>query len=442
MRHVYLWSRLPAFAIAVGYMAAAAPAAAQQEPAQSTTQSSTQATGSEEPENRREVTSADLVASAGFSGSPFLQSSSSSNSRNSSVFGRLSIAALHGWNSERGSTTVTGFLEGTTYLRGGYGSRAIFRVGAQTNQAVSETVKVYANVGLSGDVAGQLSNRFTTPVEGAPPPDTNPAPDYNPDYLNLTGRQYRVNGQVGASIVTSPLSSMTLSAGATHAFFTGQNKGADYTTYMGSVGYSRVLSERTTIGTTVSVQHMDFSGSDYSNVINPALNIQTKLGEDISAGGSIGLLAVYSHRLGLSDHSYSPSFSANICKSGVQSNFCASVSRTAQTPLSIRTAPTARGAAISTSFNLNYSRTLGEGQTIRALVSAATSSRVSAVSVIDEGRFRTTYVSGLAGYDRKVGNRLYAGASAGARKLFQTGPDPKTDFNGNLYLRYRLGDIQ
>ena len=32
--------------------------------------------------------------------------------------------------------------------------------------------------------------------------------------------------------------------------------------------------------------------------------------------------------------------------------------------------------------------------------------------------------------------------SGGVRKLFQAGPDPKTDFNANAYLRYRFGDIQ
>jgi hypothetical protein len=50
-------------------------------------------------------------------------------------------------------------------------------------------------------------------------------------------------------------------------------------------------------------------------------------------------------------------------------------------------------------------------------------------------------ISAVAGYDRKIGARLAAGVSVGARKLYRDGADPKSDLNGNIYLRYRIGDI-
>jgi hypothetical protein len=62
-------------------------------------------------------------------------------------------------------------------------------------------------------------------------------------------------------------------------------------------------------------------------------------------------------------------------------------------------------------------------------------------SAINGDKFRTTYLSGVVGYDRPVGNRLYAGVQGGARKLFQSGPDPKMDFNASVYVRYRIGDL-
>jgi hypothetical protein len=322
-------------------------------------------------------------------------------------------------------------------LGGGYGSKQIFRVNGRTQRAISETLSVFGSVGVSGDVAGQLTNRFTDPAV-APPPDTNLPPEINPDVINLSGRQYRINGLAGASIRSSARSSVSVTVGAAHAFFTGGNKVADYTTYQSSLGYEHELSERSSVGATVSVQRQDFRGSDYSNVINPGVTFRTKLAEDIAASGSVGVLAIYTHRAGQSDHSYSPSFSGSICKSGERTQYCASVSRNASAPLSIGVAQTPRSAAITTNFNLNYNRQLGRGESIRALVTAATSSRIS---VIDDGRFRTSYLTGLVSYDRKVGNRMYAGVSAGARKLFQTGPDPRVDLNGSLYLRYRLGDL-
>jgi hypothetical protein len=374
------------------------------------------------------VSFADFTASAGYSSSPVFGSSSS-------AFGRLSVFGFHGWNNERGSTSLTAYVENTTYLRGGYGSKPIFRLDAQADRAVSETVRVFGNLGVSGDIAGQLTNRFTSPPVITPP--DNPPPVSNPDVINLSGRQYRVDGQVGASISASAISSVSLSAGASAAFFP-KAKSANYWTYQGSVGYSRVISERTSIGATVNLQRQDFRGDNYSNVVNPTLTLRTKLAEDIDVNGSVGLLAIFSHRAGESDHSYSPSFSASVCKAGDRSSFCANLARTASAPLSIGVAENARSTAITTNFSLSYSRQLGLRDTIRAQVTASNSSRVR---TIDDERFRTTYVTGLTSYDRKVGNRLYAGVSLGLRKVFQTGPDPRTDYNGNLYLRYRLGDL-
>jgi hypothetical protein len=380
------------------------------------------------------VTYADINAGAGFSNRPFLQG------RSSSIFGRVSLSAFHGWNSERGSTSITGFIEDSTYLSGGYGSKVIFRASAQTTHSMSETVSVFGRLGITGDLAGQLANRFTTPVDITTPPDTLPPPDTDPGIINVSGRTYRVNGQAGASITTSTVSSVSLSAGAMHTFFTGQNTRADYTTYNASLAYQRKLSERTSIGTSLSVQRQDFAGSDYSNVINPALTVQTLLGENINATGSLGLLAIYAHRNGESSHSYSPSFSAAICKSGENSRWCASASRTAQTPLTISSASASfpRGTAVSTNFSLNYTRVLGQGGSLRALVNATHSSRAN---LLPDGQTRATYLSGLVGYDRKLGNRLFGGVTAGVRKLFQSGTGSRTDLNGSFYIRYRIGDL-
>jgi hypothetical protein len=433
MKRAVLSSRLSVLALAAAELAAASPVLAQAAASPLSAQTAAPAgQAGEESDNQRTVSFADLNAGAGYSNSPLLQSRSGS-----SAFARLSITGYHAWNGERGSTSVSAFLENTTYLGGGYGSKQIFRVNGQTNRAVSEKLSVFGDVGISGDAAGQLTNRFTGPII-APPPDTNPLPDNNLDVINLSGRQYRVNGDAGASITTSARSSVSLTAGAAHVFFTGGNKVSDYTTIQGSIGYSHLLSERSSIGATVYLQREDFRGNDYSNVVNPTLTFRTQLAQDIVANGAIGVLAIYSYRLGQSDHTYSPSFTASVCKSGERTQYCANLSRSAQAPLSIGLAQNTGGTAITTNFNLTYAREIGRKETIRALVTATSSSRIT---VLDEGRFRTTYLTSLVSYDRKVGNRLFAGVSASARKLVQTGPDPRMDFNGSVYLRYRLGDL-
>jgi hypothetical protein len=425
-------------AVAAAYVATATPANAQatSPPTGSTSpaeeapgQGAAQATTAPAAPSSdiRTTTFADLQASVGYSSNPSLQLT---NTR-SSAFGRLSVNAYRAWVGERGRTTLSGFVENTTYLRGGYGSKQIFRVSARTDRSVSERVRVFGGLAASGDLGGQLFNRFTGPV-GAPPPD-------NPDILNFNTRQYLINGQAGASITTSPLSSVSISAAAAHAFFTGRNKTADYTTYSGTFGYGHQLSERTSIGVNVSLQRQDFTGDNYSNVVNTSLTASTRLAEDISANGSVGLLAIYSHQFGESDHAYSPSFTASVCKFGERTQYCAAVSRSAAAPLSIGLAQNARSAAITTNFSLSYSRSIGRSDTFRAQLTGIDSSRVT---VLNQGKFRTTYVTGLVSYDKKIANRLFGGISGGARRLFQTGPDPKMDYNANIYLRYRLGDRQ
>jgi hypothetical protein len=428
-----LSSRLPALALAAGYFVATTPAAAQ------VAAPSTTGTGigsGDEQSKARSTTFVDVDAGVGYSSNPVLQLQG-----RSSAFARLSLRGLHSWNSERGSTSVSGYVENTTYLRGGYGSKQIFSLSARTRQAVSEKATVFGDLSFSGDIAGQLSNRFVTPVPVGtpPPPDTIPSPlGANPELFNFSGRQYRLMGTVGASISTGARSSISLTAGATHAFFTGSNQAADYSTYQGSFGYNHQLSEATWVGANVSVSREDFAGSDYANVVNTSLTARTQLGQNISANGSIGILAIYNHREGENAHSYSPSFAGSICATGERSSLCANISRDASVPLGFGQTQGSRGASINTNLGVNYSRSLGPGETIRATLNAT---RDSTVSRILNTRFTSTYVSGLLGYDRKVGARLFAGVSAGARKLYQNGPDPRMDFNGSLYLRYRLGDL-
>lgn len=422
-------TRLPALAIAASWLATATAAGAQAVPAPSG-ESAAPGAGAQ---TRRQVTYFDLSAGAGYSTNPFLRLQD-----RSSAFGRVGLNGFHSWNSERGSTWLSGYVEDTAYLKGSYGNKAIFSINAHTDRSISEKLRVYGDLAAYGDVAGQLTNRFAPVPPVVTPPDV-PPPSTNPELFNLSGRQYRVSGQVGAAIATSTRSSISLDASVVHGFFTGVNKIADYTTYQGSIGYSHQLSERTWGGVNVSVEHQDFRGGDYANVINTTLTMRTQLAADIQASGAVGLLAIYQHRLGQDEHSYSPSFRASICKSGEKSSFCFNASRDAEASLGIGLVQGGRGASISTNFELSYRRKVGEFSQLYATATATRNTTVN--NGLPGENFSSTYLSGLIGYDHKIGKRLFLGVTGGARKLYQNGPDPKTDVNGNVYLRYRLGDL-
>ena len=425
LRHPLRRPAATALASALLLTGGAAHAQAQQAESQSEGKSETHA-----------VSFLDLEAGLGWSQNP-----NSAFNGESSIFGRVSASGTHQWLTERGSTAINGYVENTTYFRGGYGSKQLFDLGAQTNQAVSQTVTLYGSLGFTADFAGQLSNRLV-PVPGQPIPldPNNPLPPstYYPDVFGLSGRSYHVNGNVGASIRTGPRGTVSVSAGAEHAWFSGFSKEADFTSYFGSLGYSTQISERTSLGGTVFLQHQDFKHGG-SNIINPMLTLGSQLSETVVANAAVGVIFISQDRASGDDqHSVTPSFSGSLCKQGETSRFCARVARDAQASLSSSFVGGERESAVSTSVGVDYYHRLPDRSTIQATLTGV---HYDTPSAINGDKFRTTYLSGVLGYDRPIGRRLYAGVQGGVRKLFQSGPDPRLDFNASVYVRYRLGDL-
>ena len=375
----------------------------------------------------------DLSASAGLSTNPGINGNSGG-----SGFGRISAYGNHSWITERSSTAIHGFLENTFYFKGGYGSQRIFNVGADTNYTVSPTLSVYGNLYFFGDLNGQLSNRLIS-VPSAPPPVTSPGlppPTTLPNFFGF-GHTYQLNGQIGASIRSSELSTISISAGAQHGWYS-HNSLADYTTYFGHLGYSRQISERTSIGPSLYVTHHDFTQGNSANIINPSLTGHTQLSESVTADGAVGLLVLEQHRFGISDTRASPSFRLGVCGQGTVSSICAHVARDAQSSFSNPTTVGSR-ASITTTADLTYYRQVSEKGTVQvSLYATHYSASTTGPNGLD---LRQTYVSGVVGYDQSIGHRLFAGVNVGSRKVFQTGPDPKVDFNASVYVRYRLGDL-
>lgn len=378
----------------------------------------------------------DLNAGLGFASNPFL-----SIPTRSSAFGRISVNGVHAWSTERSTSSLTAYLENTTYFKD-YGSKQIFELGAHTNRKVSPTVTVFGDLGFAGDFAGQLSNRLIfEPTQPVPPvPGSLPPPIIDsPDLSGLSGRQYRVSGQAGASIQAGARGRVSLTAGAQRSWFTGSQRDADYNSYFASAGYSQQVSERTSAGANFSVQRQDYRHGNWANIFNPALTVQSQLTENISANASFGVIALEQRMDGQKDRRVSPSFSGSLCNINDISQLCARVSRDAQSALSSRVASGSGGAAITTTASVDYSRRLSADGTLQAGLSAV---RYDTPAGLDGNRFRTTYLSGVVGYDRKIRDRIFAGVTGGVRKLFQNGPDPNLDLNANVYLRYRLGDLQ
>ena len=133
-------------------------------------------------------------------------------------------------------------------------------------------------------------------------------------------------------------------------------------------------------------------------------------------------------------------FRSGLCSQGQPSAAFARMLRVMPIPLSVTRLRSADRSSITTTADITYYRQVSEKGTIQASLygthySASTAGPLGQI-------LRQTYLSGVVGYDQRIGHRLFAGVNVGARKVFQTGPDPKVDFNANIYLRYRLGDLR
>lgn len=367
-----------------------------------------------------------------------------------SAFGRLSGLGMHQWRSERTTTSLSAYAENTTYLRGN-GSTQIFDLRGDVVHSASPTLSIFGNVGFQGDVNGQLSNRFTSAIPDfinpTPEQPDQPAQPVQPDplildddtFIGLDGRRYRLSGEVGFSLRTSERGSVSLSAGAQRNFSSRSGSRTDFNSYFGTGSWQLQYSERTSFGASVNVQYQDYDNGLSSTVVNPLATVSHQFSDQIYGSAAVGLLfTTQKQLLGGSDSSVDPSFSFKLCKSSERERFCGRLSRDARNSLGAVTGSQGNSLMITTLASVDYSRQIDANQSIQATLTGSRSSERSSLG--DD--FRTTYLTFLVGYDRKVRQRVAVGATAGVRKLFRTGPDPKVDVTANAYVRYRLGDIE
>ena len=377
---------------------------------------------------RRNATYLDLTGNLGYSTNPMLRTADSEGS----LYGRASARGVHMWNGELSSTSLSAFVEGTTYFND-YGIKSIFSVSGDHQREVSERIRVFGSAGVSGDLAGQLSNRFLyvpplpeVPVEGAPPPVTVD----DPDIFSFSGRQYRIYAQGGAAIRMSARGSLSLSGGAQRIFYTDEFFD-DYTTVFGNGAYNHSLSDRTTVGFNVGIRRTDYdNSSDSSTIINPGISVHTRLSEYWDVSGGVGVSFSNVERNGSNSNSASLSFNGSLCNTTENDRFCGRVSRYSNS--------TSRSALVTTtSLGVDWFRKLDAAQTIQLSASVV---RYVADEELDEN-FRTNHFRLAGSYSRVISGRLSTGADVGVRALRRDGPDPDTDISGSLFVRYRLGDL-
>lgn len=371
-------------------------------------------------------TYADLTLSGGYSSDPSFQSGGGGKG---SAFVSLSALLSHRWSSERTSTALTGFWEGSDYFN--YRVRNLLSLHGRTAHAVSERLNISASAGIMADFSGQLSNRFLDVAQPGQPDTGPPLPGPPGDMFLYGGREYRGELNLGLAWQASERSEILANVGVSRSTFS-ESGLLDHTTETASIEYLRSLSERTDVGLDLTSTATQFSGSsDATLILGPAVTIRSHLSENWTLGGSAGLTFSRVRHNGGDSNSTEPSLSASLCHNDVTSHLCA------------RAAHYTHSSAVAelitaTTVGLDWVKELDAKQTIQLSAAYMHYSHPQ----VQTTSFQSSQFRAAASYSRLVSDRLSIGAGAAASRLAGgTGPGQHgTDISASVFLSYRWGN--
>jgi hypothetical protein len=249
----------------------------------------------------------------------------------------------------------------------------------------------------------------------------------------VTGRHYFFSANAGGRLALGARDNLDFSGGIARSVFRSAFADTSYWSIPASIGYDRQVSARAGVGGRVGSLYTNYNGPGRVWTVTPQLTAELQLSERMSLNGAIGA-SLSSIDDGISTH-HSTGIAANaaLCNAGELSHLCARAAVDQQTA-------TVAGPAKTISAGIDYSRQLDADSSIQLSVNGSHFSQP--LSVVSGQTFSTSnYYRVAAAYTRGFGHRLFGGVNLAARKLTESGPDPKADLDGSLFIRYRFGDV-
>lgn len=281
-----------------------------------------------------------------------------------------------------GKTTLSGAYDREQYFtRYGY-SETIQADAAHTQQLTQR---------LSGTLRASYLNTNNATING----------NFDPllgDLLTVGQRSWRVSGDAALNWQATERDAFTGSANLTHVEYKGDRfLVSDYDQYSGTLGYLRTVTARTKIGANVSYVRYKSKNYPDSSSIQPGLQIEQIITPIWTFAGDIGVILQKIE--GDGGTSKSLGFHGSLCGRYPRDSICLRASRASS-------ATGIGGLSNTTSFGIDYSRSLSERD------------RVSVAASYDTTTYRRSIVGGLdakflavnAEYSRDLSRRLSAGA--------------------------------
>lgn len=328
---------------------------------------------------------------------------------------------------ERNEASLIAHYRRSDYLNR-YNAAEGYGVQAQARRALTSTLSARADVSYESSIVGQSGLGVVGVV------DPNPGPDLGTPDISLIGLNQRQNSLVaslGADWRFGPRDTLTGRASANRISYGGESGALLSSQTTGAtLGYSRALSERTSVGfqgtgSWTDYDRRGFSGASYS----PQGTLSHQIDQRLRF--SLGLGAVFISSTTPLRTTKATGFSGTF-------DGCRTAGRSAQCVRAFSDAQATGLGDISRRYggSFDYSYRLRENDVLRGMIDYSRLTATSDTLQVPQVGF----LSGIVSYERSFTQRLFVGASAGYRQATGGGLGNPSDLTFRLFLRTRLGD--
>ncbi len=373
--------------------------------------------------------SVDVSAGGAYSTNPFLVRGGGDGALST----ELAITPQVSFVDERDQASLVAHYRRSDYLTR-YNSAEAYGFSALGQRAMSTRLNLRANLSFESSIIGQSG----LGVVGVVDPVLTPAPVVGTPDITLIGlnqRQNSIFSSLGADYRLSARDSINGQVSLTRISYGGGSNLAllSSRTTAASVGYSRSLSERVSIGVQGMGSWIDYDNPAYAgHTYSPQATLNYQLSQQVnfSAGAGVVFVSSTTPRGTSTTTGFAGNF--NGCRSAGRSVQCVRASSDAQ--------PTGLGdVSRRMAASVDYSYRLRESDFVRGSLEY---SRLTTTSDNTLQAPRTDYLTALGTYERSFTRRVFAGASIGYRRASVSGFGTPNDVTFRLFLRTRLGDIR
>lgn len=367
----------------------------------------------------------DLTVDGSVSGrmtqNPYLDTSDqSSGSVVASVSPRLTFSDVDS------QVTIGGSVQHTEFTRF-YPSSDAVSARVDGNWRFSPKWTANASIGYDNSIVGETGffNLGATDPNGVPLPPTT-------EDLTLAGRRIKrrsISVNTGLTYRPNGRETMNMALFASDSRALATIDSQNYVTYGNTIGYSRQISSRTSIGFTNSIvryECRDQPGRCYTNSYQPQLTFSTTLGREWTLSGSAGGTLSQVRLPSETADRISPAGSATLCRQRQRMDICLTASQTIETTTSNGARP-AFSLSSSMSYRIDRKSSVG-------LYAAYTKSAGSALNRDDY-----TYLSARITGSRSIGRNISFTVDTGYDRSESPVLGSRSSLSASMGLSFSLG---